>query len=239
MTVQSGEDASKSNIDGMVLATGGDTFKTRILAVQGCIAGKEIQDLIVDTGSPVSLVSLQFYETIINKTQLQPIKGHYIAVNGSLLNIKGSVELMITFDIIEITHKFLCVDTKLFLALLGYDFLLTNKVDILTSANCLLIQNVPIITHMYKRRNNVRENICRHISANETYEKLFENEVLMLNELPYATGLATVAASAVTLDAGLIAKSAPTKPSVDQLSLQPTDSDKSKVPNALSLYLAK
>ena len=73
MTVQSEEDASKSNDDVLLLATEGDTFQTGILAVQGCIAGKEIQDLIVNTGSPVSLVSSQFYETIINGTQLQPI----------------------------------------------------------------------------------------------------------------------------------------------------------------------
>ena len=127
--MQSEQDASKSNDDVLVLSTEGDTFKTGILAVQGCIAGKEIEDLIVETGSPVSLVSSQFYETIINGTQLQPIKGQYIAVNKSLLNINGSVELTITFDKINITHKFLCVDTKLFFAFLGYDFISTNKVD--------------------------------------------------------------------------------------------------------------
>ena len=62
-----------------------------------------------------------------------------MVANGSLLNIKGSVDLTVTFDKIEITHKFLCVDTKLSLALLGYDFLRNNKVNILISANCLLI----------------------------------------------------------------------------------------------------
>ena len=234
--VQSEEDASKSNDDVLVLATGGDTFQTGILAVQGCIAGKEIQDLIVDTGSPVSLVSSQFYKTIINATQLQPIKGQYIEVNGSLLNINKSIELTITFDKIKITHKFLIVDTKLFFALLGYDFLRKNKVDILTSANCLLIQNVQLITHMHKRRNNVRGNMGLHISANGTYLKSFEDEVPMLNELPNATAVATVTSPAVTPDTALIEKSAPTKQSADQLSFQPTDSDKSKVPNGMSLF---
>ena len=50
MTVYSENDASKLNDDGMVLDTGEDTFQAGILAVQGCISGKEIQDLIVDTG---------------------------------------------------------------------------------------------------------------------------------------------------------------------------------------------
>ena len=239
MTVKLEEDASKSNDDEMVLDTEGDTFQTEILAVQGCIAGQEIQDLIVDTGSPVSFVSSQFYETIINGTQLQPIKGQYIAVNGSLLNIIGSVELTITLDKIEITQKFLCVDTKLFLALLGYNFLRKNKVDILTSANCLLIQNVQIITHMHKRRNKVREYIERDISSNKIDKMSFKDEAPLLNELPNATAVATVAAPEVTHDAALIDTSAPTQQSADKLSLQLTDSDKSKVPNAMSLFLAK
>ena len=84
----------------------------------------------MNTGSAVSLVSLQFYETIANKAQFQPIKGRYMVANKSLLNIKGSAELTVTFDKIEITHKFVCVDTKLSLALLGYDFLRKTKVDI-------------------------------------------------------------------------------------------------------------
>ena len=191
------------------------------------------------TGSPGSFVSSHFYETIINGTQLHPIKGQYIAVNGSFLNIKGSVELTITIDKIEIMQKNFWVDTKLFPSLLGYDFLRKNKVDILTSANCLLIQNVQIIIHMHKRPNSVRENMGRHISANETYDNSFEDKDPIMNKLFNATAVATVAAPAVTPDAALIDKSAPTKPSADQLSLQPTDSDKSKVPNAMSLFLAK
>ena len=193
----------------------------------------------MDTGSAVSLVSSQLYETIINEGQLQPIKCKYIAVNGSLLNIKRSVELTIIFDKIEITHKFLCVDTNISLALLGYDFLRKNKVDILTSANCLLIQNVSIITHIHKRRNNVPEHMGRHISANETYENSFEDEALLLNKLPNAIAFATVAAPAVTHDAALIENSALTETSADQLSLQPTDFDNSKVPSTLSLFLPK
>ena len=149
----------------------GETCQTGILEVKGSIAGKEIENLIVDTGSAVSLVSSQFYKTITNRKQLQQIKGRYILSNGSLLNIKGSVELTVPFDKIEITHKYLCVDTNLSLALLGYDLLRKNKVVILTNANCMLIQNVPIITHMYKSRQTVGV----ILTANSTIEPLSEN----------------------------------------------------------------
>ena len=87
MIVQSDEDDSESSDDGMVLTIGRDACKTGILAVQCRIAGKEVEDLIVDTGAAVSVVSSQFYETIANKAQLKPIKGRYMVANGSLLNI--------------------------------------------------------------------------------------------------------------------------------------------------------
>ena len=107
MIVLSNEDESDSDDEGMVLAAGGgDTCQTGILAVNAWIAGKEIEDLIMDTGSAVSLVSSQIYETITNRGQLQPIKGRYMVANGSLLNFKGSVELTVAFDKIEITHNF-------------------------------------------------------------------------------------------------------------------------------------
>ena len=81
MIVQSDEDDKESSDDGMVLTTGGDACQTGILAVLGRIAGKEVEDLIVDTGSAVSLVSSQFYDTIANKAQLQQITGRYIIAN--------------------------------------------------------------------------------------------------------------------------------------------------------------
>ena len=55
--------------------------------------------------------------------------------------------------------------------MLGYDFLRKNKVDILTNANCLLIQNVPIISHMHKSRKTVGV----ILTANSTFEPYSEN----------------------------------------------------------------
>ena len=101
-----------------------------------------------------------------------------MVANGFLLNIKGSLELTLSFDKIEITHKFFCVDTKLSLALLGNDFLRKNKVDILTNANCLLFQNVPIIIHLHKSRTTVRV----LLTANTTIEQYSENILEWLTE---------------------------------------------------------
>ena len=78
-----------------------------------------------------------------------------MVANGSLLAIKGSVVLNISLDTIEIQHKFLSVETKVTQALLGYDFLHKNKVDILTSANCIIVENMPILTHFHKSRKSI------------------------------------------------------------------------------------
>ena len=129
------------------------------------------------------------------------------------------------------------MDTKLFFELLGYDYLRKKTVDILTSANCLLIQNVSIITHMQKMHNNVPEHISQHISENKTFEKSFENIASFLNKLPNATAVANVAAPAVTPDAAVIDKSALTKKSADQLFLQLTHFESSIVLSALSIFV--
>ena len=55
--------------------------------------------------------------------------------------------------------------------MLGYDFLRKNKVDLLSWSNCLLIPNVPIITHMHKSRKTV--GII--LTANSTIEPYLEN----------------------------------------------------------------
>ena len=171
MIVQSDEEESDASDDGMVLVGSGGNCQTGILAVKGEIAGKEIEDIIVDSGSAISLISTKCFEKLDNKMQLLPIKGRYMVANGSLLNIKGSVDLVIKFDTLELTHKFLCVDTDLSLALLGYDFIRKNKVDILTSANCLIIQNIPIMTYM---RVGLKT-IGVILTANETLEPFSEN----------------------------------------------------------------
>ena len=54
----------------MLFAVGWDKYQTRILAVKGFIAEKEIEDLIVDTGFAVYIVSSQFYETNNNQYRL-------------------------------------------------------------------------------------------------------------------------------------------------------------------------
>lgn len=103
----------------------------------------------------------------------------------------------------------------------------------------MLSQNVPIITNMHKKSNNVRKNMNRHISTNETINNHFKDDALLLNELSNATAVETVAAYAIITDAAIIETSAPIEQSAYKLSFQSTDCDKSKVSKALNLFFAK
>ena len=73
MVVLSDKDESDSIDDGIILAAGDNTCQTGILAVNGSIARTQIEDLIVDTWSAVSLVSSQFYDTIPNGGKLNQL----------------------------------------------------------------------------------------------------------------------------------------------------------------------
>ena len=66
------------------------------------------------------------------------------------------------------------MDTNLSLALLGYDFFCKTNVDILTNVNCLLFQNVPIITHMHKSRKTVGVILIANFSIEPYSENILE-----------------------------------------------------------------
>ena len=51
-----------------------------------------------------------------------------------------------------------------------------NKVDILTSANCMLIQNVPIITHMHKSRKKVGVILTVNFTIEPYSENILEKQ---------------------------------------------------------------
>ena len=176
MIIESDEDSNDPQGDGIVLAGSTEQNFSSILAVSGKIQNHEIQDIIVDTGSAVSLISYTFYENFKDKQPLQPSKGKFMVANGSLLEIKGSVILNVSLDSIEIQHKFLCVDTKVTQALIGYDFLHKNKIDILTSANCIVIQNMPILTHFHKSRKSIGVILVEDSIVTPNTEKLVSGQ---------------------------------------------------------------
>jgi hypothetical protein len=146
---------SQQNNNRVVLTARADTGSKGILTVNGKIAGQKIENVIVDTGSAVSLISTSFFENLRKTSELLRAKGNFQVANGTQLTVKGAIILPIELEGVELFHKFLCVDTQVSSALIGYDFIRKHKIDILTSANCILVQNIPVLTHIYQAQRSV------------------------------------------------------------------------------------
>ena len=71
----------------------------------------------------------------------------YVVANGTTLLVEGSIERSIQIGSLELIYRFIIVSTEVVNILLGYDFLKTNKCDIMTSVNTLVAGNVAIFTH--------------------------------------------------------------------------------------------
>jgi hypothetical protein len=92
MIVQSDEDDTDQQDGEMMLTGTSDSGCSGILAAAGEVAGKQVEHVIVDTGSAVSIISTEFYETIKHKGALQPTRGKYLVANGTVLGSKGSIK---------------------------------------------------------------------------------------------------------------------------------------------------
>ena len=103
--------------------------------------------MIIDTGSAVSLISTSLWNQVFEKFIRTQVKSKYVVANGTILPVEGSTELPIQIGGLEVVHRFIIVPTEVENILLGYDFLNTNKCDIMTSVNTLVAGNVAIPTH--------------------------------------------------------------------------------------------
>ena len=101
----------------------------------------------MDTGSAVSLISTLLWDQLHEKFTRTKFKSKYVVANGTTLPVKGSTELPIQIGGLDVLHHFIIVRTKVANILLGYDFLKTNKCDIMATVNSLVACNVVIFTN--------------------------------------------------------------------------------------------
>ena len=101
----------------------------------------------MNTGSPVSLISTSLWDQLHEKFTRTHVKSKYVVANETTLHVKGSTELPIQINGLEVIYRFIIVRTKVGNILFGYEFLKTKKCDIMTSVNSLVAGNVVILTH--------------------------------------------------------------------------------------------
>ena len=111
------------------------------------MAGQEINDIIIDTGSAASIISTVLWNKLKSNYPLKNITTKYIAANEEILNVQGASELPVQVSSLNVILKFIIVVTNLFDVLFDYDFLRWNKCDVITSLNVLLAGNVCVPTY--------------------------------------------------------------------------------------------
>ena len=142
----SNSSSTEADTANAVFATRDKAFSKGILAIEGNLAGRHF-DIIIDTGSAVSLISTSLWNQVTEKFSRTQVKSKYVVANGTTLPVEGSTELPIQIGGLEVVHRCIIVPTEVADILLGYDFLKINKCEIMTSVNTLVAGNVAIPTH--------------------------------------------------------------------------------------------
>ena len=140
----SSKEADTANAE---FATGEKAFSKSILIFEENFAGRNFYDIIIDTGSAVSLINTLLLDELSKKFIRTQVKSKYEVANGTTLPVEGSTELPIQIGDLEVIHRFIIVFTEVANILLEYDYLKTNKFDKFTSVNKLVAGNVAIPTH--------------------------------------------------------------------------------------------
>ena len=180
--------STESDQAGAVFAATEGAFLKGILAIEGSLAGRKFDDIILDTGSAVSLISTSLLNQLPQKLTRNQVKSKYVVANGTTLPVEKSTELPIKIGGLEVTHRFIIVSTKVANILLNYNFLKSNKCDIMTSMNSLVADNVAIPIHSIVS-NTVVGIIDIAVRSIDKFTKLIvlpsieNNAALLTNEL--------------------------------------------------------
>ena len=103
-------------------------------------------DVLIDTGSPVCVVSLATLTRLGISPTLSPSPCALKAVNGNALLVLGEIELSLSIQRRIFKHKFIVIAKSSIRGdlLLGYEFLMTHQFDICPSAGILSGQDITI-----------------------------------------------------------------------------------------------
>ena len=118
------------------------------LFVEGNFRNEPVPDMLVDTGSAITIASLQLWKRVKRENeQLLPPDRQFTVANGDSLQVIGQKK-------IKLQVGSFCEYCEIYIAqnlvhdfVLGIDFLHENKIDILNSVNALQIGDELVPTH--------------------------------------------------------------------------------------------
>jgi len=111
-----------------------------------CQVNQVYTKFLIDTGSPVSLISLETFDKLKLESKLNRIDSIFTTANGNKLNAKGKCSIDINIGSCTIKQELIVADIKGSSGILGMDFLNENEIDIQIKSQSLRIndQNIPL-----------------------------------------------------------------------------------------------
>jgi len=90
--------------------------------VKGFLAQKEV-DMMVDSGSSVSLIEESVARAYVTKTEAPPKGLQMISAKGKEIHVLGSITLPVRLAGLKVSHSFVMVQSLISPVILGIDFL--------------------------------------------------------------------------------------------------------------------
>ena len=148
----------------------------KLLAVPGVINGLDFPCLLVDCGSPVTLIRADLWEQVRlpqNKLLIEEEKFQGVTRDG--LRVFGLAYLKLQFGSMHIEHPVVVVDKIAHKFILGNDFLVQHKCDILNSDGSIVFGNKSVPYTLFRSTINL---ICPVICPSRTEIGPYEEAII-------------------------------------------------------------
>ncbi|CAC5414061.1 unnamed protein product [Mytilus coruscus] len=129
---------------------------------------------LVDTGSPVSLISFDTFEKLKLSSQLISLDSILTTANGNALSVKGKCILNIAIGPLLVKQEVIVVDIKGSSGILGMNFFEQNEIDIQIKSQCLSIngQSIPLFKENSSQCSRIHK--ARQVSIPANREMIIE-----------------------------------------------------------------
>ena len=145
----------------------------KLLAVPGVINGLQCSNLLVDCGSPVTLIRADMWEQVSqphSKLLIEEEKFQGVTRDG--LRVFGLVHLKYEFGCLHFEHPVVVVNKIAHKFILGNDFLVAHRCDILNSDGTIVFGCKPVPYTLFRSTMNlIHPVICQARTEIEPYEE--------------------------------------------------------------------
>ena len=144
----------------------------------GEICSKEL-NFLVDTGSAITLLSTDIFESFENDIKLEPVQYGVLLADGTSLPVKGQIEIEIDLGPVKTCHNVIVAGIKS-QAILGMDFLTKFKCTLDLNKSCLRIGDakLPLWNEFSAKPNCCRLTVADHVTIPANHEQLIQTKCL-------------------------------------------------------------